>query len=132
MRHNQHYEPHAICMVRMIFPKHIDGPKVQIFDTLQAAPREAYPYWYEPSLPSLNRLFRVIQGWSVKALESGAWEWRKPENSVKVEALKDIRDLLRTSTPPASIYTFEEWPEHKCNRAAGDLTILIEKMEEKI
>jgi|WetSurSiteA1Bulk_404760.scaffolds.fasta_scaffold645617_2 hypothetical protein len=48
-----------------------------------------------------------------------------------LEQLKDIRDLLRTGTPPPGAHTFEQWPQHKCDRAAGELTRLIEKMEEK-
>jgi hypothetical protein len=128
-RHGWHFDKN-IVMVRMTFPA-LRNPSVQFFDIEQERPPESYPYWYKTTPASLNRLLKALQGWSVQALDTGAWEWRKPAQGVTIEDLKEIRDLLRTSTPPVTVYTFDAWPVHKCNRAAGELTRLIEKMEEK-
>lgn len=78
MRHAIHFENEPKILVKMLFPNH-RNPQVQIFDALQAEPPESYPYFYEPSLPSLNRLLRCLTGWSVQVLDTGAWEWRKPK-----------------------------------------------------
>lgn len=47
-----------------------------------------------------------------------------------IAALIDIRDLLRAGVAPDAFgMTPEQWAQHKCNRAAGEITRLIEKME---
>jgi hypothetical protein len=58
-------------------------------------------------------------------------EQLRSEREKTIDQLRDIRDLLRTGTPPTGTYTFEQWPQHKCDRAAGELTRLIEKMENR-
>jgi len=87
MRHGWHFSEKKV-MVRMTFPNY-RNPLVQIFDVDQATPPESFPYVYSAiTLPSLNRLLKVLQGWNVQALETGAWEWRKPAQGVTTDELK--------------------------------------------
>lgn len=44
--------------------------------------------------------------------------------------LQDVLDLLRTGTAPMSFgMTEADWVSHKCNKAAGMLSRIIENME---
>jgi hypothetical protein len=59
----------------------------------------------------------------------GASEEKYIEQEKIIEQLSNIRDLLRTSIPPVGTYTFEQWAQHKCDRASDNLTRMIDEIQ---